>query len=79
MEQEIYRISDFCKRYAISRRSFYREIKANKLRVIKRGYRTLIAREDAELWLQEQRQRHQGGNPLPPTALPLYSQTMHSH
>jgi hypothetical protein len=55
MEQEIYRVEDFCVRYALSRRTFYREIKANRLHVIKRGRRTYIAREDADLWLQNQR------------------------
>jgi hypothetical protein len=56
MEQEIYRVNDFCVRYAISRRSFYREIKADRLRVIKRGRRTYVARSDAESWLQNQHQ-----------------------
>ncbi len=56
MEQEVYCINDFCIRYAISRRSFYREIKANRLRVMKRGRRTYVARSDAELWFQSQRQ-----------------------
>ena len=53
MEQEIYRISDFCTRYAISRRSFYREIAANRLHIMKRGRRTLVAREDAEIWFRD--------------------------
>jgi hypothetical protein len=56
MEPEVFRVSEFCVRYAISRRSFYRELKANRLRIFKRGRRTLIAREDAELWFQNIRQ-----------------------
>jgi len=56
MEQEVYRVKDFCERYAISRRSFYREIKANRLHIIKRGHRTYVARSDAESWLENQRQ-----------------------
>ena len=56
MEQEVYRISEFCKRYAISRTSFYREVWANRLCVIKRGTRTLITRADAEQWLESFRQ-----------------------
>jgi len=56
MEQEIYRVNDFCLRYAISRSGFYREIRANRLRVMKRGCRTYVARTDAEAWLESQRQ-----------------------
>ena len=56
MEQEVYRVKDFCERYAMSRRSFYREIKANRLRVMKRGHRTYITRSDAQVWLESQRQ-----------------------
>ena len=55
MEKQIYRVRDFCDSYSISRRSFYREVKANRLRVFKRGGRTYIARDDAEAWLQGQR------------------------
>ena len=56
MEQEIYRVNDFCLRYAISRSGFYREIRANRLRVMKRGCRTYIARTDAEAWVESQLQ-----------------------
>jgi hypothetical protein len=59
MEQEVYRTHEFCARYAISRRSFYREIRAKRLHVIKRGGRTYVARKDAELWLDAQRQTSQ--------------------
>lgn len=55
MEQEIYRVNDFCVRYAISRSGFYREIRANRLRVMKRGYRTYVSRTDAEAWVEKQR------------------------
>lgn len=50
MEQEIYRIKDFCKKYAISRTSLYREINANRIQAIKRGRLTLITRAEAERW-----------------------------
>ena len=59
MEKEVYRPREFCILYSISRRSFYREIKAKRLPVIKRGGRTYIARKDAELWLDAQRQPRQ--------------------
>ena len=58
MEKEVFRVEEFCIRYAISRREFYREIAAHKLSIIKRGRRTLVARTDAESWLEAQRKRN---------------------
>ena len=52
MDKEVYRVLEFCQRYAISRSSLYREITANRLHVIKRGRRTLIARKEAERWFE---------------------------
>lgn len=48
---KVYRVSEFCKLYAISKASFYRETAANNLRIIKRGRTTLVARTEAERWL----------------------------
>lgn len=62
MEQEIYRVNDFCHRYAISRSGFYREIRAHRLRVMKRGCRTYVARTDAEAWVERQRLQCNGQN-----------------
>jgi len=42
-------------RYAISHTAFYREIWADRLRIIKRRRRTLVARLDAEKWLEKLR------------------------
>jgi len=53
MEQEIYRVKEFCQIYAISRTSFYREVLANRLQTFKRGRTTLIARSEAERWLRD--------------------------
>ena len=50
MEQVAYRVSEFCKKYVISKSSFYREVKANRLQLIKRGRTTLIMRGEAERW-----------------------------
>ena len=50
MEPEAYRVADFCRIYALSRATFYREAKACRLRPIKRGRRTLVARTEAERW-----------------------------
>ena len=52
MEQEVFRVLEFCQRYAISRASLYREIAAHRLRIIKRGRRTLITRVEAERWFE---------------------------
>jgi excisionase family DNA binding protein len=49
-EAEAYRVSEFCQRYKISRTSLYKEVSEKRLRFIKRGRRTLIARLEAERW-----------------------------
>jgi hypothetical protein len=51
MEQEIFRVKEFCDKYAISRTSFYREVWADRLQVFKRGRCTFITRAEAERWL----------------------------
>jgi len=54
MEEQIeaYRVSEFCKRYVISKASFYREIAAQRLHIIKRGRTTLVTRTEAERWFE---------------------------
>jgi hypothetical protein len=52
MEKEVYRVLEFCQRYAISKASFYRETAANRLRIIKRGRTTLVTRSEAERWFE---------------------------
>jgi hypothetical protein len=52
MDIEVYRIAEFCQRYALSRTTFYREVWAQRLCIIKRGRRTLIARTEAERWFE---------------------------
>lgn len=66
MKQEVFRVNDFCERYALSRRTFYREVHARRLLIIKRGRRTYVAREDADLWLQSQRHPTTESDQLPP-------------
>jgi hypothetical protein len=56
MEQEIYRVNDFCKRFSISRSAFYREVRENRLSILRRGSRTYVSRRDAEAWIESQRQ-----------------------
>ena len=47
-----YRVSEFCRQYVISKASFYREVAANRLHIIKRGRTTLITRAEAERWFE---------------------------
>lgn len=51
MEKEIITVPEFLTRYSISRTAFYREVNAKRLRLLKRGRRSLIAREDAQAWV----------------------------
>ncbi len=55
MEKEAFHVSEFCQRYSISKATFYREVIADRLRIIKRGRTTLIARVEAERWFEQLR------------------------
>lgn len=48
---ELMTVKDFLKAFSISRTSFYQEINAGRLRVVKYGRSTRVARMDAEAWL----------------------------
>ena len=50
MEPVAYRISEFCRIYVISRASLYREVRAERLRLLKRGRSSLVERSEAERW-----------------------------
>ena len=50
-------ITDFAAHYGIGRTLTYAEIGAGRLRTCKVGRRTIIAREDADEWLQHHRQQ----------------------
>ena len=50
MEPVAYRIPEFCQIYVISRTALYREVKAGRLNILKRGKRSLIEREEADRW-----------------------------
>ncbi len=45
-----YFLPEFCKKYCISLSSFYREVKAQRLHMYKRGKRVMIERAEAERW-----------------------------
>ncbi len=51
MEKELYRVKEFCQVYAISRASFYREVAAGRLVLVKRGSTSLVTRIEAQRWL----------------------------
>jgi len=50
VEPLAYFLPEFCKKFCISKTSFYREVHANRLRIYKRGKRTMIERVEAERW-----------------------------
>ena len=50
MEPVAYRVSEFCQIYVISKASFYREVQAGRLHILKRGRRSLVERTEAERW-----------------------------
>jgi len=51
MDKELITIPEFISQFSISRTAVYREVKAKRLRLVKRGRRSLIARDDAATWL----------------------------
>lgn len=55
MYKELETLPEFCRRHSLSRTAAYREIREGRLRITKVGRRTLIARTDAEAWLDEVR------------------------
>ena len=50
IEPIAYFIPEFCRKFVISKSSFYRELNAGRLNVYKRGKRTMIERVEAERW-----------------------------
>ena len=52
MEKPVYRISEFCQQYSISRSTFYREVGAGRICITKCGRTTLISRVAAQRWLK---------------------------
>jgi len=52
MTKELITIAEFISKFSISRTSLYREVLEGRLRLLKRGRRSLIERSDAEQWVQ---------------------------
>lgn len=44
-------VDEFCEAHRIGRTTFYKEVKAGRLTIVKVGNRTLIRVEDGEAWL----------------------------
>ena len=55
MDKQLETLPEFCERHSLSRTAAYREIREGRLQITKVGRRTLIARTDAEAWLDELR------------------------
>lgn len=51
-EQVLISVPDFLRLYAISRTSFYEEVKKKTLPILKRGRRTFVASNDAAAWVE---------------------------
>ena len=47
-----YRVNDFCALVGISRATFYKEVRAGELSIIKVGTRSLVKQEAVKAWLQ---------------------------
>ena len=48
---ELMTVDDFGDIYRIGRTTFYREVQAGRLKLVKIGRSTRVARADAEVWL----------------------------
>lgn len=51
MNSDLIRVRDFCKRYAVSRSTFYRLVQRGQLQIYKIGSATRISKADAEAWV----------------------------
>ena len=50
---ELLRVAEFCRRYNVSVRTFYREVNANRLAVKKIGRSTRVPVSAAQAWLDQ--------------------------
>jgi hypothetical protein len=50
IEPLAYFLPEFCKKFCVSKSTFYREVHANRLRIYKRGKLTMIEWAEAERW-----------------------------
>jgi len=52
MSKPAYSVSEFCNAYAISRSTFYQQMKLGRIKARKCGRRTLVSQAAAEHWLK---------------------------
>jgi excisionase family DNA binding protein len=50
IQHELFTVPQFCEAYGISRTTFYAEVKAGRLRIVKIGAATRVRRADAQAW-----------------------------
>ena len=58
-QKEVFSIEEFCIIYGVKRNRFFTISKNGELRITKMGRRTMIARQDADHWLQTIRSQSQ--------------------
>lgn len=56
MTRQLLTVRQFCDLYGIGRTTFYSEVKAGRIPIVKIGTATRIACEDADQWLQKMRE-----------------------
>lgn len=44
-------VNEFCRRYSVSRTTFYDQVKARRLEIRKVGHKSIVLTEEAERWL----------------------------
>jgi hypothetical protein len=72
-EPTAYFVSEFCKKFIISKTSFYREVNAGRLMLLKRGKRSIVDKAEAERWytnLPKSLGQLNGGIAIPPHTQP---------
>ncbi len=52
-EKQLYTVTEFCAAYGIGRTTFYAEVKAKRLRMVKLGSGSRVTRTDAEAWVAQ--------------------------
>ncbi len=57
IDNELITVPEFLRLFSICRTSFYDEVAAGRLCILKRGSRSFVAREDALNWMQGLRRR----------------------
>jgi len=50
MIKQLYSVAEFCEAYGIGRTTFYAEVNAGRLRIVKLGTLTRVRVSDAENW-----------------------------